>query len=85
MEARVKVDSHGRIVLPADFRRHLNVETGQELVARLEDEEVRLFNPRRAVERAQAIIGRYVPNSRNLTDELLTERRAEVERDSHGA
>ncbi len=85
MDTRVRVGKGGRIVLPADFRRRLDVETGQELIARLEDGEVRLFSPERAIARAQEIVRRHVPQDRSLVEALLAERRAEAEAEADGA
>ncbi len=48
----------------------------------LEDEESpRLYTPDQAVTRAQALVRRYVPEGRDLSRELISERRVESERE----
>ena len=70
----------GRIVIPAAHRRTLGLKPGDEVVLLLEDEEVRVMTPRRAVRRAQALVRRYVPKGRRLSEELLRERQEETRR-----
>jgi AbrB family looped-hinge helix DNA binding protein len=68
----------GRIVLPAQYRRALGIEVGDEIVLRLEGDELRLLTRRQAIREAQELIGRYVPAGRSLVDELIEERRREA-------
>ncbi len=72
---RVKIGSNGRFVIPAEYRKALGVEAGDELVVRLEDGELRLSTRKLALERAQDLVRRYVPAGVSLSDELLAERR----------
>lgn len=71
----------GRLVIPADYRRALGVDTGDDLLLVLEDRTVRLLTPREAVRRAQALVRSYIPAGRRLSDELIQERRGEAERE----
>jgi bifunctional DNA-binding transcriptional regulator/antitoxin component of YhaV-PrlF toxin-antitoxin module len=66
-------------VLPARYRRALGIDVGDEVMIRLEGEELRLFTRRKAIRDAQALIRRYVPAGRSLVDELIEERRREME------
>ena len=68
----------GRIVLPAQYRRALGIQVGDEIVLRLEGDELRLLTRRQAIRDAQDLIGRYVPAERSLVDELIEERRREA-------
>jgi AbrB family looped-hinge helix DNA binding protein len=76
-EVKTKLAEGGRIVIPAEYRQALGLRTGDSVILRLEDGEVRIFTPRQAIKRAQAIVRRYIPEGRSLSDELIAERRAE--------
>ncbi len=51
------------------------------MILELEDGELRLFSPARAIRRAQEIVRDHVPQGRSLAAELLAERRAEAARE----
>ena len=48
---------------------------------RLDEEGLRLYTPAQAVAWAQALVRRHIPEARDLADELISERRAEAERE----
>ena len=70
----------GRLVIPAEYRKTLGIKPGDEVILVLEDGEVRLFTLQRAIQRAQALVRRYVHKERSLAEELLRERREEAAR-----
>ena len=70
----------GRLVIPAAFRKALGLKPGDEVLMTLEDDEIRMVSTRQAVERAQALLRRYIPKGRKLADELIRERRDEASR-----
>lgn len=72
----------GRLVIPAEYRKALGLEPGDPVVLALEGNAVRLATPRQAVKHAQALVGRYIPRKRDLADELIRDRRAEVRRET---
>jgi AbrB family looped-hinge helix DNA binding protein len=76
-----KIKEGGRIVIPAEYRKALGLKAGDEVLLTLEDEEIRLVSRRQAVARAQTLVRRYVPKNRNLSEELIKERREEIARD----
>ena len=78
IENKARMGEGGRLVIPARYRKALGLEPGDEVVLALEDGEVRLMTPRRMVQRAQALVRRYVPKGRRLSEELLRERREEA-------
>ena len=78
---RVKVADGGRIVIPAEFRRSLDLEVGDEVILDLAEGRLVVLTPRQAVKRAQETVRRYVPEGRRLVDELIADRRAEVDRE----
>ena len=79
-ENMARIGEGGRIVIPAEYRKALELKTGDEVLLLLDDGEIRILTPQRAIERAQALVRRYIPKGRNLTEELLQERREETGR-----
>ena len=75
---RVRLDSAGRIVVPAGFRRALGIGTGQELVMSLDDGFVRLQTIDAALERVRAIARRRRRSDASVVDEFIAERRREA-------
>jgi AbrB family looped-hinge helix DNA binding protein len=73
-EARTRVSQNGRIVIPASFRKALGIDVGDEVVLRLEDDELRITTQQRRVLRAQQRARRYMKRGASLVDELLVER-----------
>jgi len=70
----------GRLVIPAEYRKALGVDVGDELVLVLEEGSLRVSTPREAIRRAQALVRSYVPEGKRLSDELIAERRKESRR-----
>ena len=75
---RVRLDSAGRIVVPAEFRRALGIGTGQELVMALDNGFVRLQTIDAALERVRAIARRRRGSDASVVDEFIAERRREA-------
>lgn len=71
----------GRIVIPAQFRKALGVSEGDTLMMTLDDGMIRILTPRKAIQRVQESVRRYVPRGISLADELIEERRAEQARE----
>lgn len=80
-EARLKVNENGRVVIPAEFRRTLGINSGDELIARVEDDELRITTVKARIARAQRLVRQYIKPGRSLADELIAERRREVRRE----
>ncbi len=82
MKATVgKITPGGRLVIPARHRRAHGLKTGDEVLLRVVDGELRILSHAEAVKRAQAMVKRHVKWGRSLVDELLKERRAEARRE----
>ena len=79
-EIRTKLGEGGRVVIPAQYRKALGLKPGDDVVLVLQDGEVRLLTPQQAVRRALALVRRYIPEGRSLSEELLRERREEAAR-----
>jgi AbrB family looped-hinge helix DNA binding protein len=80
-EVRARVSKNGRIVIPAAFRKALGVDDGDELVLRLQDDEVLVTTLQRRIRRAQERARRYVKPGTSPVDELLKERREAAKRE----
>jgi len=78
---KAKVTEGGRIVIPAEFRRALGLDVGDEVILDLQEGQLTLFTPWQAIRRAQELVRRHVPPGRRLVDELIAERRAEATRE----
>ena len=74
-ETRTRVNENGRVVIPASFRKALGINVGDEIVLRIEDDELRITSLIRRLERAQRLVRKHVKPGSSLVDELLAERR----------
>lgn len=81
MSFRTKIGQGGRVVLPAQLRNAAGLAVGDEVILRLEDGAVHMLKRDEAVRRAQAIVRRFIPPGRVLSEELIAERRDEASRE----
>lgn len=78
---KLRLGPDGRVLIPAAFRDALALGEGDALIASIVDGELRLLTVEAATRRAQAIVRRFVPSGVSLVDELIDDRRKEVERE----
>jgi AbrB family looped-hinge helix DNA binding protein len=78
---RLKVDSAGRVLIPAEMRASLGLQPGSTVLAWLEQGELRLVTPQVAMRQAQELADRLLPGKKSLADELIADRREEARRD----
>jgi bifunctional DNA-binding transcriptional regulator/antitoxin component of YhaV-PrlF toxin-antitoxin module len=71
----------GRIVLPAELRREIRADVGDEVILRLVRGEIHILTRAQAIQKAQALVRKSIPKSRSLVKELLRDRRKEAERE----
>lgn len=74
-ETRQRINENGRVVIPAAFRKALGIEVGDEVVLRIQDDELRITTQQRRIQRARRRARQYVKPGTSLVNELLTERR----------
>ena len=74
-ETRARVNENGRVVIPAAFRKALGINVGDNIVLRIENDELRIMTLKRRIQRAQESVRRYVKPGVSLVDELIAERR----------
>jgi AbrB family looped-hinge helix DNA binding protein len=80
-ETRLRVNENGRVVIPASYRKALGIKAGDEVILRMEDDELRITTMKRRIERAQRRIRQYVKPGVSLADELIAERREAAKRE----
>ena len=80
-EARTRVNENGRVVIPAAFRKAMGIKAGDEVVLRMEDNELRILTLKRRIERAQRLVRQHVKAGTSLVDELIAERREAAKRE----
>ncbi len=74
-ETRQRVNENGRVVIPASFRKALGINIGDEVVLRMEDDELRITTLKRRVEQAQRLVRKHLKRGTSLVDDLIAERR----------
>jgi AbrB family looped-hinge helix DNA binding protein len=74
-EIRQRINENGRVVIPAAFRKALGIEFGDEVVLRIQGDELRITTQQRRIQRAQRRARQYVKPGTSLVRELLAERR----------
>jgi AbrB family looped-hinge helix DNA binding protein len=71
----------GRIVVPAAFRKAMQVKEGDRVMARVVDGELRVITPAMGIRLAQKMVRETIPGNDSLADELIADRRREVEQE----
>jgi AbrB family looped-hinge helix DNA binding protein len=78
---RLKIDSAGRIVIPAEMRAAMLVKPGDTVSARVVDGEFRIVSPEASLRRFQEVGRKIIPPGVSLVDELIADRREEARRE----
>lgn len=78
--AKGLLDASGRIVLPQRILDSWSASPGDELLVRLEGDELRVLTRGAGVRLARDILRKYTESGASMTDELIAERRREAER-----
>jgi AbrB family looped-hinge helix DNA binding protein len=73
-EARTRINENGRVVIPAAFRKAMGIKAGDEVVLRIEDNELRILTLKQRIERAQRLVRQHVKPGTSLVDELIADR-----------
>ena len=75
---RTAIGPGGRVVIPAAYRKALEVDEGDFIVMQMDGDELRVVNDEKEFERARAVLAKYVPDGVSLVDELIADRRREA-------
>ncbi len=82
LRVTTRLGAGGRVVIPSSWRRRHGLRPGSSVtLIENSDGDLVLTTPLAALQNLQALVRRHVPEGVSLVDELLTERRAEAERD----
>ena len=76
---KTKVTQGGRIVIPAEMRKQLGIEIGEDVNLSLEEDSMRISTGKLALKRIRQIAQTVVNNGDSVVDELIAERRKEAE------
>lgn len=82
LKTSTRVNRNGRVVIPASFRKRLGIRPGDEVVLRIEGDELRITTLRRNLDRAQRLVRKHVRAGTSLVDELIAERRKAARHES---
>ena len=80
-ETRARVNENGRVVIPVSVRQALGINPGDEVVLRVEDDELRITTMKHRIERAKRMIRKHVKPGTSLVDDLIVERRKAAKRE----
>jgi AbrB family looped-hinge helix DNA binding protein len=80
-ESRARINENGRIVIPSSFRRALGISSGDTVVLRIENDELRITTLRQRLAKAQKLIRKHVAPTTSLVDELIADRREAARRE----
>lgn len=81
MSGQMKVAAGGRFVVPQEVRRYLGIEVGQNVTYHAANGQLTITTPQAALRRLQELVKGSVPEGVSIVDELIRERREEVERE----
>ncbi len=74
-EIRLRLSENGRVVIPANVRKALGVEAGDEIILQQEENSFRLTTQQQRIAEAKRRIRRYIKPGSKVVDELIAERR----------
>jgi bifunctional DNA-binding transcriptional regulator/antitoxin component of YhaV-PrlF toxin-antitoxin module len=83
MTAVVKIEKNGKILLPVNVRRILNVQGGSDLLLRIDEtkQSITMETRDQALARIRTRLAKYIPEGAMLSEELLADRRDEAARE----
>lgn len=80
----VTIAPDGRMVLPVEYRRLLDVADGGPVYLELDDGTLRMKSKTRTIRDIQDAFAPYLQGKPSIVDELIAERRAEAARENDG-
>ena len=78
---RSKIQDGGRLVVPAELRRELGLQTGTDVVLDIVDGSLRVRTMADIVKEVQTIFRPYKREGESVVDEFIAEKRAEAARE----
>ena len=75
----LNVDKQGRVMLPSWWRKNSGVGPSSQLLVAIDESGALVLETReQGLRRAQALVRKYIPPGRRLSDELIRDRRKEA-------
>lgn len=81
IESKALINDGGRILIPANIRKTLNLNIGDELLLKVEEDEIHMIPLSKAVQQAQDLIRQYNKDGLKLTDVLAELRKEDKKND----
>jgi AbrB family looped-hinge helix DNA binding protein len=79
--AKATINAQGRILIPADIRRKMDLKPGETVVMDFEDGVLKIESHRSRIRRIQEEFKKYAKPGTLASDELIAERREEARRE----
>lgn len=80
-----RLEKSGRILIPAAVRRRLGLSEGSHVLVKVEESgTLRVASRSQALAKVRQEIRKYIPAGQDLAEELIRDRRAEVECENRG-
>jgi AbrB family looped-hinge helix DNA binding protein len=81
-----RLERSGRILIPAAVRRQLGLSEGSQVLVKVEESgALQVTSRSQALAKVREEIRKYIPAGHDLAEELIRDRRAEVEREDEEA
>jgi len=78
---RAKVDSVGRVLIPANTRQRLGIGQGDEVIVEVDDHGLHITSAAQVLKEAQDYLAQFVRPGESVVDELIRERREDAARE----
>lgn len=79
METKTRISDGGRIVLPSNFRKELNLNIGDEVILSIEKGEIHITTLNTALRQARSLLENYNSENISLVKALKNMRNEDVE------
>jgi AbrB family looped-hinge helix DNA binding protein len=76
--SQIQVSAGGRIVIPAEIRRKMGIDTGDLVILSYHDGHLHISTRKQRLKQAKALVKASCAGMHSLADELLEERKAEA-------
>ena len=78
MESKALINEGGRILIPIAIRKALNLDIGDEVLLKVEEQEIHVIPLSKAIQQAQDLIRQYNKDKLKLTDVLSALRKEDI-------
>lgn len=83
-EIKTTIGRGGRLNIPSEHRKAMGLSEGDEVLVGIEGKSIRIQTREAAIDRVQHMVRDRIGEGRNLSGELIAERRAEARREKAG-